>query len=711
MLIACHFKRFFQTVTRRSRNLVLKRALGTQYVVDAKEEEVEAAPSNFGLNTQNGRPTGYRTHNCGELRITDVGKTVSICGWVQKARDKNIVFMDVRDRYGITQCVVDPAGGDVQKKLYEVARHCGREYVVQVKGQVVEREAKNANRTTGDVEIVASELTVLNAAKEPPFKIEDKTDGKEDLRMKFRYLDIRRNPIKEALILRNKVTRAVRDYLGEQAFIEVETPVLIKSTPEGARDFVVPSRMNPGQFYALPQSPQTFKQILMVAGMDRYFQIVKCFRDEELRSDRQPEFTQIDCEMSFVNQEDILNTFESMIRAIFRDVVGHEFEEFPRMLYSDAMLNYGSDKPDLRFGMKLKTITDIIKGTDIPGIGDAEVCVSIRLPGVCNKGGPYASNKKIKKNLEKLMKGESVMGKKGSKSHILWCKVEQQKLTCNAGKKISNDQLIQWCKSLDGGTGDLLVCFCGNKFGDTVYEQMGNFRALMGTQLGYRGPDAGYSAHWVVDFPLLEYKDDRWNAMHHPFTAPKPEDLQYLTTDPGKVRANAYDLVINGVEVGGGSIRIHEKELQLQCLELLGFSKEEAQSQFGFLMDAFQYGAPPHGGLAFGLDRLCQILGGKVGLASDSIRDYIAFPKNNRGRDTMIESPSEIHQEQLDELCIATVVPQQDATAVDVAPLQARIAAQGAIIRKLKAGGLGNKDPQVAGAVAELLKLKALLKN
>jgi len=654
MLKAFHLTRVFQTVSRGRRHHIFKRALtATQYVAeDQKEEQVEAKDPSFGLAVHNGTPTGYRTHNCGELRIGDVGKKVSICGWVQKARDQNIVFMDVRDRYGITQCVIDPARGEVQKKLYEVARHCGREYVVQIEGEVVERINKNPNRPTGDVEVVAMNLTVLNKAKEPKFLIEDKTDGKEELRMQYRYLDIRRNPIKNALILRNKTTRAVRDYLGAQGFIEVETPVLIKSTPEGARDFVVPSRMNPGEFYALPQSPQTFKQILMVAGMDRYFQIVKCFRDEELRADRQPEFTQIDCEMSFVTQEDILTTFENMIRAIFRDVVGHEFGDFPRMLYSTAMREYGSDKPDLRFGMKLKEVTDIIKGTQIPGIGDAEVCVSMKIVGVSAKGGPYASNKKIKKNLEKLMKGETVMGKKDPKSHILWCKVELNKLTCNAGKKIKNEQLVAWAKEMDAGAGDLLVCFCGDKFGDHVFEQMGNFRAIMGTQLGLRGPDAGYSAHWVIDFPLVEWKDERWNAMHHPFTSPKPEDIQYMDTDPGRVRANAYDMVINGVEVGGGSIRIHDKELQMKCLNLIGFNPEDAQEQFGFLMDAFQYGAPPHGGLAFGLDRLCQILGMKAGLAYDSIRDYIAFPKNNRGRDTMINSPSQIDQDQLDELNI-----------------------------------------------------------
>jgi len=670
MLTTYHLTRFFLTVSRRSRNhvfkrnQVLKRALNTQtqYVVTEKEEEVDAAEStSFGISVDNGTPTGYRTHTCGQLRITDVGKKVSLCGWVQKARDKNIVFIDLRDRYGITQCVVDPARGAAEKALYETARKLDREVVLQVKGEVIERVNKNPDRATGDIEIVTTELTVLNAAKTPPFEIEDDPGCKEELRMEYRYLDIRRNPIKNALILRNKTTRAVRDYLGAQGFIEVETPVLIKSTPEGARDFVVPSRMNPGQFYALPQSPQTFKQILMVAGMDRYFQIVKCFRDEELRADRQPEFTQIDCEMSFVTQEDVLNTFEHMIRAIFRDVVGHEFGEFPRMLYSTAMKEYGSDKPDLRFGMKLKEVTDIIKGTEIPGIGDAEVCVSMKIDGVSAKGGPYASNKKIKKNLEKTMKGEKVMGKKDPKSHILWCKVENGKLTCNAGKKIKQQQLEAWAKEMNAEPGDLLVCFCGNKFGDHVYEQMGNLRALLGTELGLRGKDAGYSAHWVVDFPLLEFKDDRWCAMHHPFTSPKPEDIQYLQTDPGRVRANAYDLVINGVEVGGGSIRIHEKALQLECLELLGFSKEEAQEQFGFLMDAFQYGAPPHGGLAFGLDRLCQILGMKAGLAYDSIRDYIAFPKNNRGRDTMINSPSRIAQEQLDELFIDTTVKEGDA--------------------------------------------------
>lgn len=619
--------------------------LQPQQVVEEEEEVESKVPQLVSVP----KTTGYRTHTCGELRMTNVGEKVSLTGWVQKCRDKNIAFMDLRDRYGITQCVFDPEKGDTE--LYETARKCGREWVVQVEGEVVERIAKNADRETGDIEVVATSIKVLNESKDPPFKIQDKTDGKEQLRMQYRYLDIRRNPIKEALILRNKVTTAVRAYLGAQDFVEIETPVLIKSTPEGARDFVVPSRMNPGQFYALPQSPQTFKQILMVAGMDRYFQIVKCFRDEELRADRQPEFTQIDCEMSFVDQKDVLSTFEAMIRHIFRHVVDHEFGDFPWMTFEEAMNVYGSDKPDLRFGMKLHEITEIVKGCGIPAVENAEIVVSIKLDQVCVKGGPYASKKKIKKQLEKLATSQ-LIGAGG----MIWCKVDAKGYDSNAKKNMNQDMLKTWAESMNAEVGDLLISFAGPRL--KTQDQMGKMRAELGNQFGLRGPEAGYSAHWVVDFPMFEWDEDeeRWNAMHHPFTSPKPDDMQYLATEPGRVRANAYDMVINGVEVGGGSIRIHDRELQMQVFELLGFTQEAAQEQFGFLMNAFEYGAPPHGGLAFGLDRLCQILGMKAGLDYNSIRDYIAFPKNNQGRDTMINSPSQIDQRQLEELRIATTV-------------------------------------------------------
>ncbi|GAB5367913.1 hypothetical protein AAMO2058_001272700 [Amorphochlora amoebiformis] len=593
--------------------------------------------------------TGYRTHNCGELRLGDVGKEVTICGWVQKSRDKRgMAFVDIRDRYGITQCVfANPLDGtgsieDVEKKKrYEIAQKLGREFVVQVTGKVIERSAKSKDKATGDIEIVPSSVKVLNSSKTPPFLIETKTDALEEIRMKYRYLDIRRNPVKNALILRHKAAQVVRNYLSEEGFIEVETPVLMKSTPEGARDFVVPSRMNPGQFYALPQSPQTFKQILMVAGIDRYFQIVKCFRDEELRADRQPEFTQIDCEMSFVTQDDILNTFENMIRAIFKKMVDHEFPKFERMSYDVAIRDYGIDKPDLRYGMKLKDLTALGKGKGFKVFDEAEVVVGIVCEGLGNR-----SKKKIKE-LEKLAKSQAI-GATG----LIWvaCKEISEKkckFASSVSKFFKDEDLLAWAKLCGAKTGDLICVMAGPDF--KTREAMGKFRHEMGTRLGLRSK--GFYGLWVVDFPLLEYDEDekRWCAMHHPFTSPKPEDEKLLHKEPGKVRANAYDMVINGVEVGGGSIRIHNREMQKKMFQLLGFTDEEAEAQFGFLMGAFEYGAPPHGGLAFGFDRMCSILGGET-----SIRNFIAFPKNKQGRDLMIEAPSEISKKQLEELCIAT---------------------------------------------------------
>jgi len=615
-----------------------------------KKEEV-AVPASAPLNLT----TGHRSHTCGELRISNVGDTVKLTGWVQKCRNQgSIAFLDLRDRYGITQCLFD-SGNDA----YKIASKCGREYVVCIEGKVVERSNKNPHRPTGDIEIVAHGCTVLNESKEPPFQIKDKTDAKrEELRMEYRYLDIRRNPIKEALLLRNKVGNLVRNYLFNQNFCEIETPCLIKSTPEGARDFVVPSRMNPGQFYALPQSPQTFKQLLMVAGMDRYFQIVRCFRDEELRADRQPEFTQIDCEMSFVKQDDILNMFEGLIRHVFQEITKHDFPPFERMTYDTAMKEYGIDKPDLRFGMKLNEIQDIIQPCGIAPIDAAELIVCIKLDGVCNKGGPYASKKKIKKDLTKLATGQRV-----GASGMTWCIVKEGgKFDSNANKNMDQEKLGAWAKRLNAEAGDLLIAFAGDAM--KTREQMGKMRAELGTKLGFRGTDKGYHGLWVVDFPLVEFdeEDNRWTAMHHPFTSPKDEDFELMKTDPGAVRANAYDMVINGTEVGGGSIRIHDKELQQTVFGLLGFTEEAAQEQFGFLMNAFEYGAPPHGGLAFGFDRLCCLLGGGIGLPCDSIRDYIAFPKNNQGRDVMLNAPSYIDAKQYEELKIASTVEVKNKT-------------------------------------------------
>jgi len=596
------------------------------------------------------KATSYRTHSCNALRASDEGKTVTLSGWVQKSRDKKaMAFVDLRDRFGITQCIVESSKN---KEVYEIARKLGRETVVQVTGVVKSRGTDaNKNRATGGVEIEISDLKVLNEAKNPKFKIQDKTDGKEDIRMQYRYLDIRRNPVKNALILRNQITIYVREFLASQDFVEIETPILIKSTPEGARDFVVPSRVNAGQFYALPQSPQTFKQILMVAGMDRYFQIARCFRDEELRADRQPEFTQIDCEMSFVSQADVLNCFEGMIKHLFKKILNVDLPPMKHQTWDEAIEVYGSDKPDLRFDMKLQRITDIVKGHGLKPFDESERVVSLCIEGACSKGGIYDSKKKLKK-LEKLAKSE-LIGSAG----IVYCKVNKGgKLDSPAKKFLNQDVLGAWAKAFNAKEGDLLIAMWGE--GYEINERLGSLRAELGNIMGLRDPSKGYSAHWVVDFPMFEYKeDDKGNkflhSMHHPFTAPKPDHLQYLKSDPLKVRANAYDMVINGVEVGGGSIRIHDKQLQSDVFQLLGFTKEQAQEQFGFLMNAFEYGPPPHGGLAFGLARLSQLIGGALGLDYNSIRDYIAFPKNNQGRDVMINAPSQIAKEQLDELSIA----------------------------------------------------------
>jgi len=602
-----------------------------------------------------GVQTANRTHSCGELRIGNVGETVTLSGWVQMSRDMNhFAFVDLRDRYGITQVIFPKDDADAEGlKRYESAKALGREFVIKVSGKVVERSNKNKNRETGEIEIVAEQLDVLNAASTPPFKIEDQTDGGEETRMRYRYLDIRRNPIKDALLLRNKVTRYVREYLGDLEFCEIETPVLIKSTPEGARDFVVPSRMNPGQFYALPQSPQTFKQLLMVGGMDRYFQIVKCFRDEELRADRQPEFTQIDCEMSFVSQDDILQLFEGLIRHIFKQVVGHEFPAFERMEYAEAMDRFGIDKPDLRYDMELVELTEVAKGKNFKIFDDAEYVVGMTCKGI----GAW-SGKKIKE-LEKKATGQEV-----GASALIYLKIGADgSYDCSAKKFFNDEDCAKWVEKANAkpggcGPGDLLLIIAGPKL--KTQEQMGKFRHLMGTELGLR--KEGFRALWVVNFPMLEWDEDeeRYTAKHHPFTSPWTEDISKMVSldkkDPKlqEVRANAYDMVINGVEVGGGSVRIFERPLQEKVFDVLGFTKEEAQAQFGFLMGAFEYGAPPHAGLAFGLDRLCTILGNKT-----TIRDFIAFPKNNMGRDTMINSPSAITAAQLAELSIDTTVDQE----------------------------------------------------
>ncbi len=576
-----------------------------------------------------------RTHTCGELDLKAVGKTVTLAGWLQRSRDLGgMTFIDLRDRYGITQLVFNM---EQDAALCEAARKLGREFVLQVSGQVTERENKNPKMATGDVEIIVREFKVLNSAITPPFTIEDHTDGGDDLRMKYRYLDIRRNPVKEALLLRARVAAETRNYLNQQGFVEVETPVLIKSTPEGARDFVVPSRMNQGEFYALPQSPQTFKQLLMVAGMDKYYQIVKCFRDEDLRADRQPEFTQIDCEMSFIEREDILSTFEGMARYLFQSVKGVDIGTLPRMTYAEAMERYGNDKPDTRFGMELKDLNKLVKGKNFKVFDEAGLVVAIAVPGCAEY---------TRKQLDELT--DWVKRPQIGMSGLVYAKYATDcTIKSSVDKFYSADDLKQWAVATDAQPGDLILVLAGAE--PKTRKAMSELRLEMGERLGLRDRNT-FRCLWVVDFPLLEWGEEsnRWHAMHHPFTAPISEDIGLLQTDPGKVRANAYDMVINGVEVGGGSIRIFDKQLQSRMFEVLGFSKDEAQHQFGFLLNAFEYGAPPHGGIAFGFDRLCSLFGG-----ADSIRDYIAFPKNNAGRDVMIDSPSTISEEQLKELGIA----------------------------------------------------------
>ncbi len=573
----------------------------------------------------------YRTHTCGELNAQNIGQDVTLSGWVQKIRDLGaVIFVDLRDRYGITQLSFN----EENKDLLEQARQLGREFVIQAKGKVIERASKNTKIPTGDIEILVDELKILNKAKTPPFTIEDHTDGGEELRMKYRYLDIRRNPVKNNLIFRSRVTQLVRNYLAGEGFIDVETPYLIKSTPEGARDFVVPSRMHPGHFYALPQSPQTFKQLLMVGGIDKYMQIVKCFRDEDLRADRQPEFTQIDCEMSFIEQEDILNTFEGLTKYLLKEIHGIDIERFPRMSYEEAMRRYGNDKPDIRFGMEFGDLTQAAKGKGFKVFDEQEAILGIAVPGAANY-----SRKQIDKITDWVKRPQ--IGAKG----LVYVKYnEDGSFKSSVDKFYSQEDLSEWAKLTGANPGDLILVLSGTL--DQTRTQLSALRMEMAEQLGLRKPDE-FAPLWVVDFPLLEWDEDsqRYHAMHHPFTAPKPEDAHLLDTDPGKVRANAYDLVLNGNEIGGGSIRIHDKAMQAKMLNLLGFSDEEAKKQFGFLMDAFEFGAPPHGGLAFGLDRLVAILGGQ-----ETIRDFIAFPKNNAGRDVMIEAPDTISQEQLDEL-------------------------------------------------------------
>jgi aspartyl-tRNA synthetase len=575
----------------------------------------------------------YRTHTNGALRVSDVNTQVTLSGWVQKSRDKGfMIWVDLRDRYGITQLMFDEERSS--KELMDQAKVLGREFVIQVTGTVIERSSKNPNLPTGDIEILVQKLTVLNESQLPPFTIEDETDGGEDVRMKYRYLDIRRNPVKNSLIFRHKVAMEVRKYLSDQEFIEVETPYLIKSTPEGARDFVVPSRMNEGQFYALPQSPQTFKQLLMVGGMDKYFQIVKCFRDEDLRADRQPEFTQIDCEMAFVEQEDILNIFEGLTRHLLKEVNNVEIGDFPRMLYDDAMRTYGNDKPDIRFGMEFGELNTVAQHKEFNVFNTAELVVGIAVPG----GNSY-TRKEIDKLIDWVRRPQ--VGALG----MVYCRVNDDgSFKSSVDKFYNQDDLAKWAEVTNAKPGDLICVLSGDT--NKVRAQLSALRMELAERLGLRDPKV-FAPLWVIDFPLLELDEEtgHYHAMHHPFTSPKPGQIELLSTDPGAVKANAYDLVLNGNEIGGGSIRIHDKETQALMFDYLGFTPEDAQAQFGFLMDAFQYGAPPHGGLAFGLDRLVAILGGQ-----ETIRDFIAFPKNNSGRDVMIDAPSPIDETQLKEL-------------------------------------------------------------
>ena len=575
-----------------------------------------------------------RTHHCGALRIEHTGAQVTLSGWVQRTRDLGgMTFVDLRDRYGITQLAFNT---DTDTELCEQARKLGREFVIQIKGKVIERKSKNKNMPTGEVEIEVSQLKILNAAKLPPFTIEDETDGGDELRMQYRYLDIRRKPVRENLMLRHRMSSETRKYLDSKDFIEVETPYLIKSTPEGARDFIVPSRMNQGQFYALPQSPQTFKQLLMVGGMDKYYQIVKCFRDEDLRADRQPEFTQIDCEMAFVEQEDILNTFEGLTRHLLKELKGVEVDEFPRMTYENAMRLYGSDKPDIRFGMTFVEMNELTQQKNFVVFDSAELVV-----GICAKGCADFSRKKLDKLTDFVKRPQ--LGAKG----LVYCKYNADgSFKSSVDKFFSQEDLAKWAEKMGAEAGDLMLIMAGET--EKVRKQLNELRLELAQQLGLRDSET-FAPLWVIDFPLLEWDEEtkRYHAMHHPFTSPKTEDIEKLNTDPRAVRANAYDLVLNGSEIGGGSIRIHDKELQRLMFKHLGFSEKEAQKQFGFLMNAFEYGAPPHGGIAFGFDRLCSLFGGQ-----ESIRDFIAFPKNNSGRDVMIDAPATIDNAQLDELNI-----------------------------------------------------------
>ena len=575
----------------------------------------------------------YRSHTCGELRESHINQKVTLSGWVHKTRDKGFVaWVDLRDRYGITQLVFDE--DRTSTKLLEQARSLGREFVVQIKGTVIERASKNPKIPTGNIEVLVEEVIVLNESKTPPFTIENETDGGEDIRMKYRYLDIRRNPVKDSLIFRSKVSMEVRKYLSDEGFIEVETPYLIKSTPEGARDFVVPSRMNEGQFYALPQSPQTFKQLLMVGGLDKYFQIVKCFRDEDLRADRQPEFTQIDCEMAFVEQEDILNAFEGLTKHLLKEIKGVDIESFPRITYDDAMRKYGNDKPDIRFGMEFGELNAVAQHKDFGVFNNAELVVGIAVPG---------ANSYTRKEIDKLI--DWIRRPQVGALGMVYSRCnEDGSFKSSVDKFYDQEDLAKWAEVTGAKAGDLVCVLSGDA--TKVRAQLSALRMELAERLGLRNPEE-FAPLWVVDFPLLELDEEtgHYHAMHHPFTSPKPGQLELLDSDPGAVKANAYDLVLNGNEIGGGSIRIHDKEMQSTMFKHLGFTTEEAKAQFGFLMDAFQYGAPPHGGIAFGLDRLVAILGGQ-----ETIRDFIAFPKNNSGRDVMIDAPAPIDSEQLKEL-------------------------------------------------------------
>ena len=581
----------------------------------------------------------YRSHNCGELRINDLNKEVKLSGWVQKVRDKGfIMWVDLRDRYGVTQLIFDQER--TPSDVIDLAKTLGREFVINITGSVIERNSKNDIMSTGDIEVLVSELKILNSSITPPFTIEDESDGGEELRMKYRYLDIRREPVKNNLILRHKITQQVRTYLSDNSFVEVETPYLIKSTPEGARDFVVPSRMNPGEFYALPQSPQTFKQLLMVAGMDKYFQIVKCFRDEDLRADRQPEFTQIDCEMAFVSQEDILNTFEDLVKHLFQKVKNIKLDKFPVITYDDAVQKYGTDKPDLRYNMKFVELNDVAKNRDFNVFNNSELVV-----GFLIEGGNSFTRKDIDKYTDWVKRPQIGAG------GLAYLRIQEDgTYKSSVDKFYDQSDLENWANKAGAKQGDILFILSGDK--DKVRTQLGALRVHVADNLGLKNPEE-FKPLWVVDFPLLEWDEETgaFHAMHHPFTSPKPEQIDLIDSDPAAVRADAYDLVLNGNEIGGGSIRIHDKKIQQRMFDCLGFTKEEAEKQFGFLMNAFEYGAPPHGGIAFGLDRLVAIMGG-----NEIIRDFIAFPKNNSGRDVMIDSPSTVSDEQLKEINLKTTL-------------------------------------------------------